>query len=324
MKESNGSFTLIIGYGSMGRRYLRLLHSMERQAVVVSRQAAGTRAAPEAIAIFRSLEEAWTMSCPQQIIICNPTGDHRSTLEWLLRRGYDGPILVEKPLLHPSPNPAVDVPLLNAARSHGRIFTAYNLRFHPVLQRLKQVSDSATLLSVQVYAGQDLRQWRPGDYRRSYSARRAAGGGVLRDLSHELDYVQWLGGKWVRVAAVGGQLSKLEVDSDDVYALLLSTERCPVTTVQLNYTDRIGQRQIILNTDGGTYTADLVNSILTSEEGTEHYCCGRDVTYRAQLEALFQERFDSLCGLEESWETLRLITACERSARLGRWIRHVD
>lgn len=324
MTKSCEGVTLVIGCGSIGRRHLRLLHSFGRHAAVVSRHVSGTDGAPEAVAVFRSLEEAWAEGWPQRVLICNKTCDHHTTLEWLLNRGYDGPILVEKPLLQPGLPAGAAAQLLTAAREHGRTFTAYNLRFHPVLQQLKRRTASATLLSMQVYAGQDLRRWRSGDYRCSYSARRSEGGGVLCDLSHELDYVQWLCGPWQRVAAIGGQFSRLEVDSDDVYALLLSTARCPIITVQLNYTDQIGQRQLILNTDCGTYTADLLNGTLTSMEGIEHYSCERDDTYRAQLKALLDERFDRLCNLEQAWETLRLIAGCERAAQLGRWIAYEE
>ena len=41
---------------------------------------------------------------------------------------------------------------------------------------------------MRVYAGQCLPTWRPeSDYKNTYSAKSEKGGGVLRDLSHEID-----------------------------------------------------------------------------------------------------------------------------------------
>jgi hypothetical protein len=65
--------------------------------------------------------------------------------------------------------------------------------------------DGRSAITVSAYVGQDLRDWRPGrDHRTTASATQQAGGGVLRDLSHELDYLLWLFGPWQRVAALGG------------------------------------------------------------------------------------------------------------------------
>ena len=61
--------------------------------------------------------------------------------------------------------------------------------------------------------------------------------------SHELDYLLWLGGRWRRVAALGGRLGDLEIASDDCWGLLLELEACPVATLQINYLDRPGVRR---------------------------------------------------------------------------------
>ena len=44
--------------------------------------------------------------------------------------------------------------------------------------------------------GQYLPAWRPSrDYRETYTAQSAQGGGILLDASHEIDYVRWIGGE---------------------------------------------------------------------------------------------------------------------------------
>jgi len=78
------------------------------------------------------------------------------------------------------------------------------------------------IFSVRCEVGQNLMYWRKGrDYRSSVTANRNLGGGVLLELSHELDYLSWIFGpcKWVR--AWIGNVSDLEVDVEDSANLLL-------------------------------------------------------------------------------------------------------
>jgi predicted dehydrogenase len=174
---------------------------------------------------------------------------------------------------------------------------------------------------VEAYVGQHLSTWRAGtDYRSSYSARSAEGGGVLRDLSHELDLLTWLLGGWERLTALGGHLSRLEIDSDDVWTILWSTRRCPVVSVQLNYLDRPGRRRLLAHTDDHTVEADLVNGRLTIDGAVESIATDRDLTYTEQHRAVLSGRTDGLCTLEEGMEVLRMIAAVERAAREKAWV----
>ena len=189
------------------------------------------------------------------------------------------------------------------------------------MQRLKTLLSGEQILSVQAYVGQYLPDWRPAvDYRASYSASTEQGGGVLRDLSHELDYLTWLLGKSKRVSALGGHLSALEITSDDTFALMLVTEACPVVTLQLNYLDRAGRRSILINTSKHTIEANLIAGTLTIDRDVETFVVARDDTYRLMHEAVLSGSSGNLCTRAEGIETLRLIEAAELAAKRGTWI----
>ncbi|MEI7026252.1 Gfo/Idh/MocA family protein [Paenibacillus sp. y28] len=296
---------LVVGYGSIGRRHCRLLQELGCTVAVVSRQE------DVPFPCYASLEEALRFAEPDYVVVANRTHEHYPTLAHLRTLGYQGAILMEKPLF--------DSALLLQPSYLQSVFTAYNLRFHPVLQRLKRLL-KPPVISVQVYAGQYLPDWRDSDYRTSYSAYRSQGGGVLRDLSHELDYIQWLFGPWTGVCAIGGRHSPLEIESEDVFALLLRTSGCPVVSVQMNYLDRIRQRHVIVNTADQTYLADLIRHTLQIGRHTEAFLCDADTTYRSQHQAMLLGRHEQLCSGREALQTLQLIEQAERSARLGRWI----
>jgi predicted dehydrogenase len=222
-------------------------------------------------------------------------------------------VLVEKPLFAE--------PAALPANRFGALHVGYNLRFHPLLQAIARLLAEEPAISAQVYVGQFLPDWRPGrDYRRTASAGRAAGGGVLRDLSHELDYMSWLFGPCRRVAALGGHLGPLAIETDDVQALLLSFERCPVATAQLNYLDRDGGRDIVINTASRTIRADLLRGILRVNGEETRFAVERDATYLAQHRCALGNDRGPLCSAAEGLAVTRLIAAAESAAAGASWV----
>ena len=202
---------LIIGYGSIGARHANILKEMWHSVHVVSKRDV------KDFPCYKSIKEAVQNRDFDYVVISNETYNHYNSFIELNELGYSGKLLIEKPVfLEPRPTPQSDF---------ENVFVAYNLRFHPVIQKLHEFLNGKEIYSIQVYVGQYLPDWRPGtDYTRSYSASKAQGGGVLRDLSHELDYINWIAGGWKRVAAIGGKFSDLQIDSDDVFVLLLEME----------------------------------------------------------------------------------------------------
>ncbi len=304
--------TLVVGFGSIGSRHARVLAELGCSPAVVSRRDVDWPLR------YATLPEALAHEQPEYVVIADRTSEHQATLELLATSGYDKQVLVEKPLfasLRPLPSHAF-----------ADAFVAYNFRFHPALARLQMLIQNERVLSAQVYVGQYLPDWRPGtDYRRSYSSRVSQGGGVLRDLSHELDYVRWLFGEWTRLAALGGRLSDLEIETDDLYGILLQTERCPVVTVQMNYLDRVGRRQVVVNTAAQTFTVDLISGAVRVDDLPAEDCAvARDFTYRAQHQAVLFGPKGPLATLDDGLEVLRMIQAAEQAVADGAWIHRSD
>lgn len=299
---------LVVGYGSIGSRHARLLTELGCSTAVLSARRV------DFPLVFSDLVQALSEHRPDYVVLANPTRQHHGMLARLAEAGYRGRVLVEKPLFD-ALRPVPDNDFLGLA-------VAYNLRFHPLLQRLHALLAGERILSVQAYVGQYLPDWRPGsDYRESYSARAAEGGGALRDLSHELDYLGWLCGPWSAATAIGGHFSELEIDSDDLFVLLMRTERCPAVSVQVSYLDRVVKRRVTINTGRLAVEADLVAGVLTVNGVSESFAVERDHTYREMHRAALNGRDDTLCTLEEGRATLHLIEAAEQASRQLEWVR---
>jgi predicted dehydrogenase len=298
---------LVIGYGSIGSRHVEILREMGLSVSVLTAQ----QDLP--VKTFHSLEIALSSESPDYVVIANKTHEHYLTLSHLAKLGYAGMVLVEKPLfrkVHALPS-----------NNFKRGWVGYNLRFHPLIQKLKKILEKESAISVHVVSGQYLPQWRSGvDYHLNYSAHSEEGGGVLRDLSHELDYVTWLFGPWKRITALGGHFSSLKIDSDDVFSIMMTGENCPVANIHINYLERVPRREILINTAQNSIKIDLIaGSFQLNHEVTQEKS-ERNSTYRAQHEAVLNQTTDSLCSLEEGMNRMCLINFAEQAVEEKGWV----
>lgn len=301
------SRALVVGFGSIGSRHLRILHELGIRTALVSRHHG------EAAESYRDLPTALDSFRPEYVVVANATADHADTLRLLDSLGYCGPVLVEKPLF----SELQSMP----SRSFAELRVAYNLRFHPALRELFRRIEHDRIVCVQAYVGQFLPTWRPSmDYRDTYSAHKSDGGGALRDLSHELDFLQWLFGGWVRLTSIGGRFGDLEIDSDDCWLIMMRTVRGTAVTVQLNYLDRTTRREMLVVGARHSYRVDLVSSVLEVDGIVEHFEVDRDHTYRAQHLAAISGQWDELCSFEQGMNVMETISAVERAAENGEWV----
>lgn len=249
---------------------------------------------------------------PNYIVIANNTDNHYGTLNTLWLNQYVGKILIEKPVFKKWTNIADD--------KSTNIYIGYNLRFHPVIKKIQALLNGETLICASMYAGQYLPNWHPEkDYRRSYSSSRALGGGVLRDLSHEIDLINLIFGQWYKLVSLLGHYSKLEIDCEDCASVLFKTKRCALVDLHINYIDKICQRQIIINTEKHTIKADLIKGSV-NVDGAEHiYEYDNNHTYREMHKAIIHDKQKQICSLQEGLEVLKIIEAIENSAARGTW-----
>lgn len=297
---------VVIGFGSIGRRHARLLAEAGHRVGVVTRSDGG------GYPVFRAVEEAMERFAPEFAVIANDTRLHGSTLRALAAAEFAGATLVEKPCLATA-DEAVELP-------PGPVYVGYVLRFHPLMARMLEWVGGRPLWTATIYAGLSLPDWRPGrDYRESYSAR-VSDGGVIRDLSHELDYAQLLAGTWRRTVAAGGHISHLSIESEDAACILAECERCPLVGVHLNYLDRSLRRDVVLNSEQGTLQANFATGTLGINGQTETIAVERDAMFRAQLAAAIAGGDGRLCRWESAMDTVRWVDAAHRSIRECRWI----
>jgi predicted dehydrogenase len=217
-KNSKVNKVLIVGFGAIGQRHAKIIQSLFPSILVgilrhkEYKQEAKTRGMKFS---FTSIDQAIKFN-PKLAIIANPSSMHLDSAFKLADVGIH--LLVEKPIS----NSILQVQSL-IDLCHKRnitLMTAYNLRFSPSLIKFYELLQQdliGDILSVHIEVGEFLPNWRPNvDYRNSVSAQKKLGGGVLLELSHEIDYMQWIFGsvKWVKASLIN--TNKLEIDVEDI------------------------------------------------------------------------------------------------------------
>ena len=215
---------LIVGRGSMGLRHLRLARALlpSAELTLLGRHSSLTLGKDlERVNSVSSLDEA-LRSRPQAAVIANPSSKHLESAIPLARAGIH--LLVEKPIS----NTAEGVCELIDICDTGKLIlmTGYNLRFLPSLRDFRQLLQDGRIgrvLSVRAEVGQYLPSWRPEvDYRNTVSANKELGGGVLLELSHEIDYLRWLFGEIASVDSICNRQSDLDIDVEDTANLIFT------------------------------------------------------------------------------------------------------
>lgn len=298
---------LIIGYGSIGQRHTRILHSLGFQPAVVSSQQAIDHVS------FLSITDAIDSWTPEHIVVASPTSRHHEDLTSIAQTGFSGTCLVEKPLFQFSQ------PLPTNLRC--RIAVGYNLRFLDVIQRLREVLAVETIISATVYNGEYLPEWRPGrDYRTTSSARRAMGGGVLRDLSHEIDLIHYFLGAPTSVIAVVSRSGLLDIDTEDSVRSVFRHNNGCVTTMTLSYLDRTRRREILFITASKSIHCDLLTGLLTVDNKIESLPIDRDTSFERLHTDLRLNQPVVACSATEGAEVVRTIEMVEQSSNQKVWV----
>lgn len=259
---------LIVGCGSIGLRHLRNLRALGVKDVLAcdpdpSRSAA---AVAEGATAVDSLADAWSLS-PTVTFVTAPTSSHVEIAREAVAHGSH--LFVEKPLAASLDGVQA---LLDEVRA-ARVVTmgACNMRFHhgpKTIKRLVERGVAGQIVSILVDAGQYLPDWHPDlDYRRGYSARAALGGGVVLDGIHEIDYCRWIFGDVSAVSAMGGHLSRLEIDTEDTANILLQFASGSVGALHLDYVQRTYARSCKVIGDRGTIEWDMTAQLVRWFDG---------------------------------------------------------
>jgi predicted dehydrogenase len=230
----------------------------EAEFLVVSRNAA----TGEGFESTSSLDDVVAFR-PDAVIVAGPATTRADVLRQV--GSLNVPVFIEKPLAHTLADAASVLDLLGPVVERSQL--GYNLRFSESLIAFRDLVRGGRfgrVLRFNAETAQYLPDWRPEkDYRETVSARADLGGGVLLELSHELDYLRWIFGDWDWVSAWTGRTSSLEIDVEDTALVTIGIEGHQAATqlvghLSLDFVRRDKTRTVTAVCEGGTIRWDGV------------------------------------------------------------------
>ena len=272
---------LFIGLGGIGQRHLRNLQAIvsEDLEIIAFRERNASQVITDKLAVeegvdvqsrfglkvFHDLKQALAEK-PLVAFICNPTSMHMAAAKTAAEHGCH--LFIEKALSDSMDG--VDELIALAEAKDLVCMVGYQMRFHPCLQALEKILQSGSLgriIAVNAEVGEYMPGWHKyEDYRQLYAARKDLGGGVIVSQIHEFDYIQWLFGLPTSVYAVGGHLSSLAIDVEDVASItmtcLVDGRYIPVHLHQ-DYLQRPPTRICKVVGDRGKVVLDFIGLYLT-------------------------------------------------------------
>ena len=247
---------LITGFGSIGRRHFRNLVTLGYDDIILFRSNKSTLDTDEikGFIVETDYEKALSHK-PDAVIISNPTALHLDVAIPAALQGCH--LFFEKPI-----SDSMDrIPELQDALKigGGKAVTGFQYRFHPGLNQVKTwIEDGliGNVISARAHWGEYQPGWHPWeDHRKSYSARKDLGGGVILTLCHPIDYFRWMFGEIHSVWSAYNSIDHLQIDSEGIADISLLFENV-MGHVHLNYIQRPGKHVVEIIGDSGTITWD--------------------------------------------------------------------
>jgi len=298
---------LLIGFGSIGKRHFEILKELKciESIDIISQQTIN------GIKIFRNLADVDDLNIYDYFVIASETEKHYVQLNYICSRVSGKKILVEKPLYEKNHQ---------LIKNRNKIFVAYNLRFHSVIEKLRYLIDGKNVYYVNAICGQYLPTWRPDrDYRQSYSASTIRGGGVLRDLSHELDYLIWMFGSFDKINAINAKISDLEIESDDIFTAIAITSKKIIINLTIDYISKEPIRRLLIHVQDETIEVDIINNIIRTinKQGDNKLIelepKERNYSYCKMHQSILVEDSLMACNFEEGLKVMDVISTVKFS-----------
>jgi len=290
---------LIIGFGSIGKRHATILKNFK----MVSDVYILSRRNPKIFKNIKKLSQIKEIE-PDYIVICSKTSDHFKHLKYIEKHFSKKIVLIEKPLF----NKFHKFSILK-----NKVFVGYNLRQHPVVRFIKNYIVNKKIFSVNILCNSYLPNWRKNvNYKDSYSSHRRLGGGVLLDLSHEIDYLEWIFKKIKKLDLVKiKKLSNLNINVED-HVLITGETRLSNFILDLNYYSLYPRREIVIDGHNFSIKGDLINNFLEIYHKNKNkkiirFKNEKNYTYVKQHELILKKNYRTLSTFNNANKIMLLL-----------------
>ncbi|MCX7829634.1 MAG: Gfo/Idh/MocA family oxidoreductase [Acidobacteria bacterium] len=309
----------VLGTGSIGQRHLSVLNSLGVKSIAIPiRKERREQLKQQGFEVADDLEGA-KRNGAVGVIISTDTSRHISDCVQAIN--LDFCVLCEKPLSS-SAKEAEKI----REKMNNNLYVAYNLRFDEGFQKLFQLAqDLKGIYYIFSECRSYLPDWRKNrSYLESYSARKGEGG-VILDLSHEIDYLNFFYDKPKKISGITKNFGILGIQEEE-FASAIFDYNISVASVTLDYVSKNATRRcLILGKEGEIEYNFLSKQINMKKNGKEKKFkinCQPNSLYLKEmkefLRILFGKERKYLCSFKEALDDLIVADAWKASSVKGK------
>ena len=317
---------LIISLGSIGRRHLKIIKKLrpEIKVNILRRKIQLNQFDEEEQLIektFTNLKEA-LKDGPDAVIIASPAKLHIEQSLEILKANI--PLLIEKPI---SDNLKSCFKLKELSKKNKSLITVgYVLRYSKSINEFKKIINENHIgknLYAEIKCASYLPKWRKNkDYRESVSAKSSLGGGALLELSHEINYANWLFGPFKNLKSIYTNTNQLEIDVEDIAKIIAINNNNFLLHIHLDFCSNSNERYCKLFGTLGYINLDLNKQLITIKNNNT------DKLIKIKVDEQFNDMYinqinhfldcveqkkEPIVTIDDAIETLKLITEFDRS-----------
>ena len=286
---------LIIGSGSIQKTHMKVLRLIDKNIII--------HTIPTRKNLKNELKKLKKFN-PEYIVICSPSSFHYHHFLFIEKNFQNKIVLIEKPLF---------IKFYSIGKNlNNKYFVGYNLRFHPVIIYLKKFLQKKKILSINIISHSFLPSWRKKNYKHSVTAKKKLGGGVLLELSHELDFLKWLFKKVKILQVYNKQISELKINTDDILNVSGQANTKSFFNLNINFFSRINCRKIKVDGNKFSIEGDLINNtikiVINDKEDLKIFKnFNIKNTFRSLHLELMSQKLKHSCTIFEGLEVMKLI-----------------
>lgn len=204
----------IIGFGSIAKKHYAILknHRKIKNIYIISKSLKKINK-PNTF-ILKNKDELKTTNI-DKVFICSPSSQHLNDAVFFMKKNCE--IFIEKPFTNKLQISKKTLSLFS--RYKKKILIGYPFRFSSAALNLKNIiqkKELGKIIDVEIACGSYLPSWRKNKpYQKSVSSIKKLGGGVIFELSHEIDYLLWLFGAPKKVISYFNPRNLLNIETEE-------------------------------------------------------------------------------------------------------------
>ena len=307
MKKVNRENILITGYGSIGKKHKYIINKFYPQF--------------KTNVISNHLKKKCKKENFSACVISSSANRHKNDLLKMMK--FSKNILIEKPLFDKPINKKIENKILNQIKKKKiNVTVGYCLRYHPAIIFLKKFinKQSKNILRLEVNTKTYLPLWRTGDYRKQVSARKSSGGGVLNELSHEIDLLIYFFDKISLRHSNIFNSKTLKINVEDNANIFFETNNGLKIFMNLSFSSKQEKRELKIFGKNFFLKIDLNKNIIFFQKGRikkiKKLNLDKNYIYREQFKKFItssKKNKIQLKSFQDSLKVVNLIKSIKRS-----------